>query len=182
MIETPSAAILVGQLADEVDFLSVGTNDLVQFLLAADRIRGEMASTYDPPASGGHPGAGDAGERGQEQGQTDLPVRRNRQRPPAYTNLLIGLGFRSFSVAAGRLLEIKHAIRSTSLQDAERLAGQVLPLSSTRDIRARVQDDWNRRRPVSSPEIVPRCSYVARFSERHPEFADLVDRRDGDLN
>ncbi|HRF73226.1 MAG TPA: phosphoenolpyruvate--protein phosphotransferase [Accumulibacter sp.] len=259
MIETPSAAILVGQLADEVDFLSVGTNDLVQFLLAADRIRGEMASTYDPL----HPAV-------IQVLATLASVARSKGKPislcgeiasdPAYTNLLIGLGFRSFSVAAGRLLEIKHAIRSTSLQDAERLAGQVLPLSSTRDIRARVQDDWNRRRPVSSPEldpapsatsttplpvthnavlqrfesqagnsglaflsylvegdrvilnrtfvpderrghglaaelvrvaldearqrrwkIVPRCSYVARFIDRHPQFSDLVSQQEREL-
>jgi predicted GNAT family acetyltransferase len=179
---------------------------------------------------------------------------------PTYTNLLIGLGFRSFSVSPGRLLDIKHAIRSTDLQQAEKLAEQVLSVHSTRDIRAQVQDDWNRRRPVASPEfngptgpvgtslavrhnvarqrfeaqagesapaflsyrgegervilkhtfvpdalrgqgiaadlvrvaleearqrhwkIVPRCSYVAGFIERHPEFCDLVDRQEGNLD
>ncbi len=48
MIETPSAAVLIAPLADEVDFLSVGTNDLVQYLLAADRISGEADSAYEP--------------------------------------------------------------------------------------------------------------------------------------
>ncbi|HRF05963.1 putative PEP-binding protein, partial [Accumulibacter sp.] len=181
MIETPSAALLVRYLADEVDFFSVGTNDLVQFLLAADRIRGEMPSTYDPL----HPAviqllaklATVARGKG-----TPISLCGEIASDPSYTSLLIGLGFRSFSVSPGRLLDIKHAIRTTGVQQAENLAEEVLLLCSTRDIKARVQDDWNRRRPVSSPEIVPRCSYVARFSERHPEFADLVDRRDGDLN
>jgi len=260
MIETPSAAILIEQLADEVDFFSVGSNDLVQFLLAADRIRGEMKSTYDPL----HPAvlrvlatlARVARRKG-----TPISLCGEIANDPSYTNLLIGLGFRSFSVSPGRLLDIKHAIRSTDVQQAEKLAGQVLSVHSTRDIRALVQDDWNRRRPVSSLEfdpptsttsaplpsvahnaarqrfesqvgesgtaylsylieedrvildrtfvpdelrghgiaaelvgvalkearqrhwrIDPRCTYVAGFIERHPEFADLVDRQEGDLN
>ncbi|WP_374682315.1 N-acetyltransferase, partial [Accumulibacter sp.] len=232
----------------------------VQFLLAADRIRGEMKSTYDPL----HPAvlrvlatlASVARRKG-----TPISLCGEIASDPSYTNLLIGLGFRSFSVSPGRLLDIKHAIRSTDVQQAEKLAGQVLSVHSTRDIRALVQDDWNRRRPVSSLEfdpptsttsaplpsvahnaarqrfesqvgesgtaylsylieedrvildrtfvpdelrghgiaaelvgvalkearqrhwrIDPRCTYVAGFIERHPEFADLVDRQEGDLN
>ena len=153
MIETPSAAILIGQLAGEVDFFSVGTNDLVQYLLAADRISGDMASSYEPL----HPAV-------LQVLATLATVAKAKGKPiclcgeiasdPAYTTLLLGLGFRSFSVTPGRLLEIKHAIRSTRLSEAEELAGKVLPLNSTRDIKAHLQDDWSRRRPVSSPAIV----------------------------
>jgi phosphotransferase system enzyme I (PtsI) len=153
MIETPSAAILIGQLAGEVDFFSVGTNDLVQYLLAADRISGDLASSYEPL----HPAV-------LQVLATLATVAKAKGKPiclcgeiasdPAYATLLIGLGFRSFSVSPGRLLEVKHAIRSIRLSEAEELAGKVLPLNSTRDIKAHLQDDWSRRRPVSSPAIV----------------------------
>ncbi|HAO80044.1 MAG TPA: phosphoenolpyruvate--protein phosphotransferase, partial [Verrucomicrobia subdivision 3 bacterium] len=152
MVETPSAAILIGQLAAEVDFFSVGTNDLVQYLLAADRIGGELASAYEPL----HPAV-------LQVLATLATAAKAKGKPiclcgeiasdPAYTTLLLGLGFRSFSVSPGRLLEIKHAIRSTRLSEAEELAGRVLPLTSIREIKAHLQKDWNRRRPVSSPEI-----------------------------
>jgi phosphoenolpyruvate-protein phosphotransferase (PTS system enzyme I) len=251
MIETPSAALLLGKLAGEVDFFSVGTNDLVQYLLAADRISGETTSAYEPL----HPAV-------LQLLSTLAAVAKAKDKPislcgeiasdPVFTTLLVGLGFRSFSVSPGRLLEIKHAIRSTRLPDAEKLAEQVLSLNSTREIKTLVQDDWNRRRPVSSPDIrnsvpaatsslsvthnvplqrfelathnapvaflsytvegerivfdrtyvpdelrgrglaahlvrvalnearqqhwiiVPRCSYVAAFINRNPEFADLL--------
>jgi phosphotransferase system enzyme I (PtsI) len=153
MIETPSAAILIGQLAGEVDFFSVGTNDLVQYLLAADRISGDLASSYEPL----HPAV-------LQVLATLATVAKAKGKPiclcgeiasdPAYATLLIGLGFRSFSVSPGRLLEVKYAIRSIRLSEAEELAGKVLPLNSTRDIKAHLQDDWSRRRPVSSPAIV----------------------------
>jgi phosphotransferase system enzyme I (PtsI) len=152
MIETPSAAILIGQLAGEVDFFSVGTNDLVQYLLAADRISGELASAYEPL----HPAvlqvlatlATTAKAKGKP-----ICLCGEIASDPAYTALLLGLGFRSFSVSPGRLLEIKHAIRSSHLSEAEELVGKVLPLTSIREIKAHLQEDWNRRRPVSSPEI-----------------------------
>ena len=75
---------------------------------------------------------------------------------PAYTTLLLGLGFRSFSVSPGRLLEIKHAIRSSRLSEAEELAGKVLPLTSVKEIKAHLQEDWNRRRPVPHRISAPR--------------------------
>jgi phosphoenolpyruvate-protein phosphotransferase (PTS system enzyme I) len=151
MIETPSAAILIGQLAGEVDFFNVGTNDLVQYVLAADRIGGEIPSFYEPL----HPAV-------LQVLATLATVAKAKGRPiclcgeiasdPANTTLLLGLGFRSFSVSPGRLLEIKHAIRATLLSEAEGLAGKVLPLNSTLDIKACLQDDWIRRNPVSSPD------------------------------
>ncbi len=152
MIETPSAALLLGQLAGEVDFFSVGTNDLVQYLLAADRISGTLASAYEPL----HPAViqllATLATVAQAKGKP-ISLCGEIASDPAYTMLLLGLGFRSFSVSPGRLLAIKQAIRSTRLPDAERLAEQVLSLNTTREIKALMQDDWSRRRPVSSPDI-----------------------------
>jgi phosphotransferase system enzyme I (PtsI) len=152
MIETPSAALLIKPLADEVDFLSIGTNDLVQYLLAADRISGEAGSTYEPL----HPAV-------QQLLAMLVTTARSKEKSislcgeiasdPVYTALLLGLGFRCFSVSPGRLLEIKHAIRSIDLPTASEFATEILSLSSERKIRERVQDDWSRRRPVSPPEL-----------------------------
>jgi phosphotransferase system enzyme I (PtsI) len=59
---------------------------------------------------------------------------------PAYTQLLLGLGFRSFSVNSGELLEIKNAIRSTDLNQAESLAREVLELGTVKEIKARLRE------------------------------------------
>ncbi len=152
MIETPAAAILAGQLADEVDFFSVGTNDLVQYLLAADRIGGESTPAYEPL----HPAV-------IRTLSSLVTAARAKGRPislcgeiasdPALTRLLLGLGFRHFSVSPGRLLEVKHAIRSTQLEEAEALAHAAMSMGSARGIRTIVEDDWSRRRPVTPPDI-----------------------------
>ncbi|HEY9175499.1 MAG TPA: phosphoenolpyruvate--protein phosphotransferase [Verrucomicrobiae bacterium] len=150
MIETPSAAILIAQLASEVDFFSIGTNDLVQYLLAADRVSGEMETAYEPL----HPAVvqtlasltATASAKGKP-----ISLCGEIASDPVYTALLLGLGFRSFSVSPGQLLEIKHAMRSTNLTAAETLATKVLALGSTAEMRALVQDEWSQRRPVSSP-------------------------------
>ncbi len=149
MIETPAAATLASALADEADFLSVGTNDLVQYLLAADRAGSGSDSDYEPL----HPAV--------LQTLAALVITaQNKSKPisicgeiagePRYTALLLGLGFRSFSVTPGRLLEIRHAIRTIDLKDAEQLAAAALKLDSTPQIRALVLQDWERRSPFSS--------------------------------
>lgn len=152
MIETPSAATLITQLAGEADFFSVGTNDLVQYLLAADRVGGGSESAYEPL----HPAvvqvlsglAAAAETKGKP-----ISLCGEIASDPAYTALLLGLGYRSFSVSPSRCLEIKHAIRSIDIAEASQLATKVLGLSSAHEIREQVQAEWNRRRPVSSVEL-----------------------------
>ena len=134
MIETPSAAVMIGRLAQEVDFFSVGTNDLVQYLLTTDRASSTLASYYDPV----HPAvihvlaslASTAGEK-----QKEISICGEMAGNPAYTQLLLGLGFRSLSVRPGELLEVKNAVRSTSVEDARNLAARVLQCDTVQEIK-----------------------------------------------
>lgn len=134
MIETPSAAILIGCLAQEVDFFSIGTNDLVQYLLTADRASGKTPSHYEPL----HPAVlrvlASLAAAAKTKGKS-ISVCGEIAGNPAYTRLLLGLGFRSLSVNPGEILEIRSAIRSSSLQEAAELAGQILRLDKIRDIK-----------------------------------------------
>jgi phosphotransferase system enzyme I (PtsI) len=133
MIEIPSAALLTAQLAEEVDFFSLGTNDLVQHLLAADREDESVSDCYQPL----HPAvlwvirfvvdAARAAGR-------PLSICGEMAGDPAYTELLLGLGLREFSVAPGEMLEVKNAIRATTLADAKVLATTALALGSTIEI------------------------------------------------
>lgn len=150
MIETPAAAILIERLAEEVDFFNVGTNDLVQYLLAADRLSDRSTSAYEPL----HPAVLQVLAQLAKSAKP-ICLCGEIASEPTYTNLLIGLGFRSFSVSPNRLLEVKHAVRSTSRDEAEVLAKNVLSSRTTREIKTHLQDDWDRRKPVSSPEIHP---------------------------
>jgi phosphotransferase system enzyme I (PtsI) len=133
MIEVPSAAVLAAALAKEVDFLSLGTNDLVQYVLAADREETSVADHYQPL----HPAilrlisfvAGAAGSAGRP-----LSICGEMAGDPRYTELLLGLGLREFSVAPGELLEVKDAIRSVSLAEAKALAAEALEVGSVREV------------------------------------------------
>ncbi|MFA7172093.1 MAG: phosphoenolpyruvate--protein phosphotransferase [Kiritimatiellia bacterium] len=143
MIETPAAVILAERLAQEVDFLSIGTNDLVQYLLATDRTSSEVAAYYEPL----HPAvlaalasvAAVAKKRG-----VNVSICGEMAGNPAYTKLLIGLGFHNLSVNPGEILEIKNAIRSTNLQAAEKLARQVLKLGTVQEVKERLHETESR--------------------------------------
>ena len=135
MIEIPAAALMAQALAEEADFLSLGTNDLVQYVLAADREDESAAGSYQPL----HPGvlrlirlvADAADEAGRE-----LTICGEMAGDPANTELLLGLGLRALSVAPGQLLEVKSAIRATRLDDAREVARQALALRSVAEVEA----------------------------------------------
>ena len=139
MIEVPSAALTASFLAKEVDFFSLGTNDLVQYVLAADREDEGAAGYYEPlhPAvlrlirSVAEAAAG---------AERELTICGEIAGDPGMTALLLGLGLRRFSVAPGQLLEVKDAIRRTSLREAEGLAGRALNLGSAAEIEALLEE------------------------------------------
>ncbi len=134
MIETPAAAIMAGQLAEEIDYFSIGTNDLVQYLLTADRTSSGVAVYYEPL----HPAMlqvlASIASAAKEKSKS-ISICGEIAGNPLYTELLLGLGYRNFSVNPGEILEIKNAIRSTTIEDAEKLAGQVLRLGTIQQIK-----------------------------------------------
>jgi phosphotransferase system enzyme I (PtsI) len=133
MIEVPGAALIARALAREVDFFSLGTNDLVQYVLAADRENETVARYYQPL----HPGVlrlidlvvGAATASGRP-----LTICGDMAGDPFYTPLLLGLGLRELSVAPGEMLEVKNRIRDADLGAARELARAALTLGSAAEI------------------------------------------------
>ncbi len=133
MIEVPSAAIICDILAKEVNFFSIGTNDLIQYSLAVDRSNEKVAYLYEPvhPAllrlikniiDTGHKAGiwiGMCGEMASES---------------AYVLILLGLGLDEFSTSAAVVPEIKKVIRSVTFSQAQQIAQQALKLDSGKEI------------------------------------------------
>lgn len=137
MIETPAAAILTREIAREADFLSIGTNDLIQHLLTADRTSHEMLEYYDPL----HPAV-----LRTIHGIVEAAMLENRPVTvcgemagnPACTALLVGLGVRSLSVTPGEVLEIKRTVRALNSAGARELATELLALPTAAAIREKL--------------------------------------------
>jgi phosphotransferase system enzyme I (PtsI) len=119
MIEVPAAALALGDLGRYLDFVSVGTNDLLQYTLAADRSDEQVAHLYDLQ----HPGViRILLHIFKESEALKIPVTvcgevaGNRR----YTRLLLALGLREFSMYPGHLLEVKQVVRKTDISRAQR--------------------------------------------------------------
>ena len=134
MIEVPSSALLCDALAEEADFLSVGTNDLVQYVLAADR-NNLLTSQFYSPA---HPSilrlirmiVASA-----SRSKKPLLLCGESAADPIMIPLLLGLGIREFSVAARMIPIVKHIIRKWRILDACQLAEQALQFFCADDLR-----------------------------------------------
>lgn len=133
MIETPAAAILAAQLAAEADFLSIGTNDLVQYVLATDRNSAEVSAYYQPL----HPAVlrtiKSVLEIARRTGR-NASVCGEMAGNPLYTEILLGLGVRDLSLTPGEIPAVKKVIRSISAGQAEMLASRTLELPTAEEI------------------------------------------------
>lgn len=134
MIETPSAALTCDILAKEVDFFSIGTNDLIQYSLAVDRANEKIAYLYEPT----HPAVLrlikeviDAGHR--EGIWVGLCGEMSAE--PYLTVLLVGLGVDELSVSSVVLPEIKKVVRSVSLSETKAIVEHALTLSTPKEIK-----------------------------------------------
>ncbi|PTM56518.1 phosphoenolpyruvate--protein phosphotransferase [Desmospora activa] len=135
MIEVPAAAVNADQLAKEVDFMSIGTNDLTQYTLAADRGNELVAHLYDAahPAvlrlvkktcDAAHEAGIIAGMCGELAGD------------PKMTEILVGLGLHELSMSAGAIPEVKVSVRQVSSNEAHQLADEVLLAEDGDQVRA----------------------------------------------
>jgi len=146
MIEVPSAAVLAEQLAREVDFFSIGTNDLVQYTLAADRSNEEVAGLYNP----GDPAVLrliDNVVRAARKHQVEVCVCGEMSGEPVYTLLLLGLGLRQLSLSPHSVPEVKQVIRSVTLAEAEAVAQETLRLETARDVNNYLREQTRRVLP-----------------------------------
>ena len=155
MIETPAAAILARELAKEVDFLSIGTNDLIQYLLATDRTSAEVAAYYEPLHPAVLRALKSVLEAARQEGK-GVSICGEMAGNPVYTELLLGLGARSFSVTPGEIPEIKKVIRSIDAKKAEMMANRSLELRTIEEIkrqlnRQRVQNETSVASAVFRP-------------------------------
>src|SRR5881296_3364337 len=136
MIEIPSAALCANVLASEVDFFSIGTNDLIQYTLAVDRVNEKIAHLYEPThpailrllkmiAEAAHAHHIWVGVCGEMAGDVAL------------VPLLLGLGIDELSVAASLVPRVKRAVQSLTIAESRELVDQALQLQTASEVLAR---------------------------------------------
>lgn len=139
MAEVPSAAVMASVFAREVDFFSIGTNDLVQYTLAVDRTNERVAHLYEPA----HPAVirlireiTKAGRR------HEIPVSCCGEAAGdlQYALLLLGLGVRTLSVTAQSIPQLKRMIRSVQMDECERIAQKAFRFDSAAQVAALLRD------------------------------------------
>ncbi|MFL6143028.1 MAG: phosphoenolpyruvate--protein phosphotransferase [Labedaea sp.] len=125
MVEIPAAALLAERLLEVVDFLSIGTNDLSQYTMAADRMNGELADLLDP----GQPALLQLVARCAAAGQAagkPVGICGESAGDPRFTPVYAGLGITSLSMSAPSLAGVRETLAEHSLADCRRLAEQAL--------------------------------------------------------
>ena len=152
MIETPAAAICIDHILEEVDFISIGTNDLIQYVLAIDRINENIAHLYQPF----HPSVLRSLKKILEaasKANKKVSICGELGGDPMATMLLLGLGdLADLSMEPHSIPKVKKIIRLIRIEEARQMANHVLNLSSveeisrfiTNEMRSRFPEDFNR--------------------------------------
>ncbi|WP_407260922.1 phosphoenolpyruvate--protein phosphotransferase [Klebsiella quasipneumoniae] len=144
MLEVPSMVFMLPQLASRIDFISVGTNDLTQYLLAVDRNNTRVASMYDSL----HPAvlralamiAHDAERLG-----IDLRLCGEMAGDPMCVTILVGLGYRHLSMNGRSVARVKYLLRRIDIEEAQELSRRSLEAQMTAEVRHQVAAFMERR-------------------------------------
>jgi phosphotransferase system enzyme I (PtsI) len=146
MIETPASVFCIDRLVREADFVSIGTNDLIQYTLAVDRGNEAISEIYEPL----HPAVLRAIKTVVEAGHSSgIPVGicGEMAGEPLYAVVLVGLGLEEFSVSPYLVPEIKTIIRATTYAEARELADLCMSLATPSEVRTVVTEFMSRRHP-----------------------------------
>jgi len=147
MVETPSAAFIADLLAEECDFLSIGTNDLIQYALAADREDEHVGYLYHPL----HPAILRALKQiveGAARANKPVAMCGDMAGDPLMAWMLIGIGLRQLSMAPRQIPVLKSIIHSTKMADAEQLARAALELRTEIEVEELVYGAMRERFPL----------------------------------
>ncbi|MCE5267463.1 MAG: phosphoenolpyruvate--protein phosphotransferase [Planctomycetaceae bacterium] len=140
MVETPAAVMMADRFVEEVDFLSLGTNDLIQYALAVDRSNKDVVNLYNP--------ADPAVLRLiamaiQAASRKQLPISMCGQMSgsPLYTMLLLGMGLRQLSVTPSAIPEVKSLCRSVTIPECQAVAQRVMGMEHARDVKNYLKEE-----------------------------------------
>ncbi|HEX3871973.1 MAG TPA: phosphoenolpyruvate--protein phosphotransferase, partial [Pirellulales bacterium] len=140
MVEVPAAVMMIDHFVQEVDFLSIGTNDLIQYTLAVDRSNKDVASLYtasDPAVIKLIEIAISAANRS----GVSVSLCGQMSANGIYTMLLLGLGLRQLSVPPNAIPELKRLTRSVTIPQCEAVAAKVLTLENAREIKSYLKEE-----------------------------------------
>ncbi len=144
MIEIPSAALTADLLAQDCDFFSIGTNDLIQYLLAIDRVNDRIAHLYEPT----HPAVLRTLQHIVNEAhrhKIKVSVCGEMAGDPVYAPLLLGLGVDELSMTPPLLPVVKYAVRAMTLADAKQLAEAALKLTAAKETQALCEEFYRAR-------------------------------------
>jgi phosphotransferase system enzyme I (PtsI) len=146
MVEVPSAVMMIDQFVEELDFISIGTNDLIQYTLAVDRDNKDVANLYQ---------ASDPAVLKLIQIAVSAAVKRSKpvnvcgqmSSSTVYTMLLLGMGLRQLSVTPSAIPEIKRVCRSVTIPQCEAIAARALALENARDVKNLLKEELKKAIP-----------------------------------
>ncbi len=140
MVETPAAVMMIDRFVEEVDFLSIGTNDLVQYTLAVDRSNKDVVGLYNP--------ADPAvlklilmSIQAAQRKQVPINMCGQMSGSPLYTMLLLGMGLRRFSVTPSAIPEVKNIIRNVTLAECQAVSERALGMENARDVKSFLKEE-----------------------------------------
>jgi phosphotransferase system enzyme I (PtsI) len=134
MVEVPSSAVMARELAREVDFLSIGTNDLIQYSLAVDRSNREVAHLYQPTDPAVLRLIAEVVSAGEAEG-VEVGLCGEMASEPLMVPLLIGLGLRQLSINPQAVPVIRALVRQLSYRESVHMARQTLQMAAAREVR-----------------------------------------------
>ena len=146
MVEVPAAVMMIDRFVEEVDFVSIGTNDLVQYSLAVDRGNKDVAGLYntcDPAILR----LIDMTVRAAKKAAVPANLCGRMSSSTTYTQLLLGMGLRQFSVTPGAIPEVKRIIRATTIAQCEAIAERARSMENARDIKLYLREERKKVAP-----------------------------------
>ena len=150
MVEVPAAVMMIDQFLKEIDFISIGTNDLIQYALAVDRSNKEVADLYqacDPSVLR----LIDMSLKAAQTAKAPASICGQMSGTPHYALLLLGMGLSSFSLPSSAILETKRIFRGVTLEQCRHVAETAMQMQSAHEIDAYLKEELKKLVPQAAP-------------------------------